>query len=101
MNSLYYSWVTLIARNKYGEVYKTFEYEPKYNRMTEVADHSGIECIEGDEHTDTQVRVYSVQGNLVWEGLDSEFGKQDLPSGLYIKKTFDRKKGISVKKIIK
>lgn len=101
MNSLYYSWVTLIARNKYGEVYKTFEYEPKYNRMTEVADHSGIECIEGDEHTDTQVRVYSVQGNLVWEGLDSEFGKQDLPSGLYIKKAFDRKKGISVKKIIK
>lgn len=103
MNNLYYSWITLIAKNKYGEVYKTLEYDPKYNQITEGADHSGIERIERDDYTDTQVRIYSIQGNLVWEGIDSEFEKQDLPSGMYIKKTFDRNKGVgvSVKKIIK
>jgi hypothetical protein len=86
ISSLYYSWATIIVKNKYGSVYKTIEFAPNYTIST-----NSVDMITADSH----VEIYTMGGYKVFEGSFGEYQKQNMRPGIYILK--DRENGITTK----
>lgn len=77
MSNLYYSWVTVIVRNKYGAVSQTMEFAP-----TAGVDAS---CLSAQDSL-KEIVLYNADGRTVFSGTPSEFRDKAFRSGLYIKK---------------
>ncbi len=77
MSNLYYSWVTVIVRNKYGAVSQTMEFAPT----------AGVDapCLS-EQDSLKGIVLYNADGRAVFSGTPSEFRDKAFRSGLYIKK---------------
>ena len=81
ITNLYYSWVTVIVSNKYGTVSETLEYAPTYGAKVFVTPSD----IQSSSPIVNEIRLYSVDGSLVFTGTLPEFMKQTFNPGIYIK----------------
>lgn len=82
----YYSWVTVVVRNSYGEDYMTLEYEPEemtslYSRVV-----AEISEVSSTDVFDAWIELYTLQGALVFRGGLAAPLSPTLSPGLYIKK---------------
>ncbi len=95
LSSFVYSWVTIIAANKYGTDTKVLECEP----------FSAV-IIDKDRYfrqidaTDLETQVYNLQQEVVFKGKEMELRSQNLPHGLYIKHVIDQEGNITKEKVI-
>ena len=81
ITNLYYSWITVIVSNKYGTVSETLEYAPTYEAKVFATPSD----IQSSSPIVNEIRLYSVDGSLVFTGTLPEFMKQTFNPGIYIK----------------
>ena len=81
ISNLYYSWITIIAVNKYGETYETIEFEPTYGARAEQASERRI-----SQASDiTQIKLYNLNGNIIFDGSPNDLANTTIDPGFYIK----------------
>ncbi len=81
ISNLYYSWVTILAVNKYGETSETIEFEPTYGARAEQASERRI-----SQTSDiTQIKLYDLNGNIIFDGSPNDFKNTIVEPGFYIK----------------
>lgn len=81
ITNLYYSWITIIVSNKYGTVSETLEYAPTFGAKA----FSTPLNIRLSSPTVNEIRLYSVDGSLVFKGTLPEFLNQTFNPGIYLK----------------
>lgn len=88
ITSLYDSWITVIIRNKYGETVETMHFAPTYIKGFD-STTAGIEDnnISVEENA-RFIKVYSINGKLVYSGQRAEFKPDNLTHGVYILKSY-------------
>lgn len=90
MSSLYYSWVTVIAENKYGQTTETLVYEPTYSETySEVITHGDSESSIMDsliELDNAEIELISPNGTVVYKGSQESFSSIDIQPGMYIRR---------------
>ncbi len=90
MSSLYYSWVTVIAENKYGQTTETLVYEPTYSETySEVITHGDSESSIMDsliEPDNAEIELISPNGTVVYKGSQESFSSIDIQPGMYIRR---------------
>lgn len=96
ITSLYYSWVTIEAKNKYGSKSMTLEYKPQYSTDAEGSASNQV-VLSGFEDS---VELYTVTGNLVFRGCQSELRKFLIDKGVYILKKTSGDRIVTVEKIL-
>jgi len=95
ITSLYYSWVTIEAKNKYGSSSTTLEYAPQYFSNAIKTSFNPNILLEIEDTAE----LYTLTGNLVFKGHQTELQKIQIAKGIYIlKKTLDGKT-VSIEKI--
>lgn len=101
LSSMSMTWVTIVATNKYGTTYETYEYEPTYGSWTGGSNLivTGIEEKLID-HAPSKIELYSLNGNLIFSGDETSLNKIYLIPGIYIKKEKNRNGSTEIKKII-
>lgn len=78
ISTLFYTWITVIANNKYGTMYETIEIEPQFvkrkNRLRDsyTYDNNG------------NFVVYNINGDILYSGAKDDIESMNLPKGLYI-----------------
>lgn len=80
MSSLYYSWVYIIASNKYGSIRKTLEFAPE-----EDASVPTISDDSSNQGNVSKIVMFSLEGRLIFTGSPSEFKNRDFNQGIYLK----------------
>lgn len=85
MSNLYYSWVTVIVKNRYGSVYETLEYAPTMGgeAIHDSSRHSELNSL--NINTIKEIRLYDVNGGTVFSGTQADFVGRAFKSGIYIK----------------
>lgn len=93
ITSLYYSWITIEAKNLYGTTTKTLEYAPQnlYNNIIDTP--TPLE-------SEITVELYSLTGNLAYKGTQEELKKTQIEKGIYILKRFVGDRTVSIEKIL-
>lgn len=86
ISNLCYSWVTIIASNKYGKTYETLDYSPLYGSLKKVKNNDGNCRISFGAEIIRQIQIFDMNGNLIYIGPSDDFHKQIFQKGIYIKK---------------
>lgn len=76
VHSLYYSWITIVVRNKYGTAEKTLEFAPEQVSIDDIM----------ASDPDRLVEVFTLQGISVFKGKASEYEESSLAPGMYIRR---------------
>ena len=87
ISGLYYSWVTIVAENKYGRTSKTLEFPPIFDEDFSKTNATAFTDYLKIPDDDSFIQVFNLQGLLVYEGTSSNFNKENLAPGLYVTKT--------------
>lgn len=85
ITNLAYSWVTIIASNKYGKAYETLEYSPVYKSFRKISGASvnGHTSIESEN--ECMVQILDLNGRQIYTGPSSDLKNQTFQKGIYIK----------------
>lgn len=91
VSSLYHTWLTVIAKNKYGADKKIIELKPTNfvpSKSRCQIENTGIEESQNEIVSDgnTSLEIYNLQGVLVYTGFKNDFNESMLRKGLYIVK---------------
>lgn len=87
ISSLYYSWVTIIVKNKYGSTYETIEFEPNYSANNNILDKKMMKLDNiMDLRIPIQMQLIKMDGTIVFDGDNQQYLSQSLTPGIYIKK---------------
>lgn len=85
ITNLYYSWITIIVSNKYGTTYETLEYPPIYVAKKNTNNHHLTTINNLGATNITKIRVYDLEGSIIFEGDFNEFINYNFNQGIYIK----------------
>lgn len=96
ITSLYYSWVTVIATNKYGESYETLEFEPTSHHTERVNSTTENGLITSPHNN---IQVFNLSGLLIYEGSNISFKDSMLRPGIYLKKSTSNDGNVETSKI--
>ena len=96
ISRLYYSWVTVLAKNKYGEAHETLEFKPHYEENPNGGESGDVVAVTSE---DANIEMYNIQGLLVFSGRNFELSHMRLESGIYIKKVADNYGHVKIEKI--
>lgn len=91
VSSLVYNWVTIKVANEYGSISKEIELEP-----VEEYETTRIQQVD----ISNNVCIYSLNGNMIFEGDETQIYRQNITPGIYIKKGVDCNGNINTSKII-
>lgn len=93
ISGLYYSWVTVEVSNQYGTSRQTLEFPPYFGE-------NNINIISNFSSEDSEIKVYNLGGDLVFDGKSCQFIPGNLPPGIYIRKEKLSSGDILTKKMI-
>lgn len=86
ISSLYYSWVTVEVKNKYGSTYETIEFEPSYDYFQ--LNNNSSELLERKElySNINRVQIFTLNGKIVFDGMPEKLTNCRLSSSVYLRK---------------
>lgn len=77
ISTLYYTWIKVMASNKYGTTYERLEIEPQFSGGEDL-----IETLNCDN--DETLTVYSINGGILYSGDLIDINMLNLSTGVYI-----------------
>ena len=80
ISKLDFSWITIKATNKYGTAYSTLEYPPSYGFRLASKDR-----IKQQTSNITQIKLYNLNGNIIFDGSPNDLANTTINPGFYIK----------------
>lgn len=86
ITSLFYSWVTIVVTNKYGSAYETLEYAPSYGMNSHSISPATVVNSNIPLIANTWIKLFKIDGTIIYDGPESSFTTENIPSGLYIKR---------------
>lgn len=105
ISSLYYSWITIVVINKYGQTEYTIEYAPIDPTSLQMENDTNNQSSSTSLNIDTfsaskETRLMRIDGSLVYEGQDNNINKLELERGVYIKQEFINNEIFKTSKIL-
>lgn len=80
LSNIYYNWITIIVKNKYGISSETIEYAPIFR---------GSENNTEPSSQKNTIEIYNLTNHkMIFQGTEAELSLTSLPPGLYMKQVF-------------
>lgn len=86
ITNLYYSWITVLAENKYGTAYETLEFSPISKKQRKSKSDSLDSAFYEKDSNLCEIQLYDFLGNIIFKGTQKEYINQTFSSGMYLKK---------------